>query len=48
MSYLFVAFSIVWLGIFLYNFYLVRRVERLERELKALGEFITGHEKGQK
>jgi CcmD family protein len=40
MSYLFAALSVVWSAFFLYNWYLVRRMARVEEELKALGEFI--------
>ncbi|MFQ6117403.1 MAG: CcmD family protein [Candidatus Bipolaricaulia bacterium] len=45
MSYLFAALSVVWSAFFLYVWYLVRRVARVELELKALGDFIE--EQGQ-
>ncbi len=40
MSYLFAAFSAAWAAFFLYLWYLVRRVARVEGELKALEEFM--------
>jgi len=40
MSYLFAALSVVWVAFFLYLWYLVRRLTRVELELKALGDLI--------
>lgn len=36
MTYLFAAFAVVWVGLFLYRYGLVRRSRRLEREVEAL------------
>jgi CcmD family protein len=36
MTYLFAAFAVVWVGLFLYLYGLVRRSRGLERELDAL------------
>jgi CcmD family protein len=38
MTYLFWAFTVVWVGLFVYLYGLVRRSRRLERELDALRE----------
>ncbi|HXX36931.1 MAG TPA: CcmD family protein [bacterium] len=36
MTYLFWAFAVVWIGLFLYLYRLVKRSRRLERELDEL------------
>jgi CcmD family protein len=38
MAYLFAAFAVVWIGIFLYLFMLVRRSRLLERQVAELME----------
>jgi CcmD family protein len=43
MIYLFVAFGSVWLAFFGYSVYLVRRMDRLERETELLKGFLEEH-----
>ena len=39
MTYLFAAFTVVWLAFFAYNAYLVRRLAKLEREADLLRSY---------
>lgn len=41
MTYLFWAFAFVWLAFFTYNAYLVKKAERLEREIQQLKSFVA-------
>ncbi len=42
---LYVAYSIVWIGLFSYLAYLFLRQRRLDREIKVLKEEIAKHDK---
>lgn len=41
LSYLFAAYTVVWIGLFVYVFGLMRRSRHLERELDELRELVN-------
>jgi CcmD family protein len=47
MGYLGVAFALAWLGFFLYNFHLIRRLKHLERALEDLASLSGTTKEGQ-
>jgi CcmD family protein len=44
MTYLFAAYTIIWLGLFVYIFFLLQREKKLRREIESLREELR--EKG--
>jgi CcmD family protein len=44
MAYLFAAYSLIWLGLFVFIFFLLQREKKLRREIDALREELR--EKG--
>ncbi len=45
MIYLFLAFLVIWIGFFLYNGYLLRRLSQLERQMEAFEAFLKSKER---
>lgn len=41
MKYLFTAYSVVWLAFFGYNWYLVKRTDKLEKEVELLQRYLA-------
>ncbi len=44
MTYLFLAFLVIWIGFFLYNAYLLRRLSQLERQMEAFEAYLKSKE----
>ena len=44
LAYLFAAYSFIWLGVFIYMFFLLQREKKLRREIESLREEMA--EKG--
>jgi len=40
MTYLFLAFLVIWIGFFLYNAYLLRRLSHLERQMQTFEAYL--------
>ena len=40
MIYLFLSFAVIWIGFFIYNFYLIGKLNKLERDLEILQEYL--------
>ncbi len=48
MMYLYAAYTVIWVGLFLYVFKLHTHQKKLRRELKMLREVLDGRRKGRK
>jgi CcmD family protein len=40
MTYLFAAYSVIWLGVLIYVFFLLRKEKQLRRDIESLKETI--------
>jgi CcmD family protein len=40
MTYLFAAYSVIWLGVLIYVFFLLRKEKQLRRDVESLKEMI--------
>lgn len=45
MIFLFLAFAVIWVGFFLYNSYLIRKLNKLEQDLQVLQEYLKDKSK---
>ena len=48
MMYLYIAYTVIWAGIFLYIFRLHTNQKKLKRELRMLKEVMDGRREGRK